>query len=68
MRGRRLLVPRYVLLDRDGVLNERVVDGYVLSWAQFVFLPGVFEALHLLAQNGYKTIVVSNRPVLRKAS
>jgi len=52
---------RYVLLDRDGVINRRVVGGYVTHWEQFEFLPGVLNALRLFAQNGYAAIVISNQ-------
>ncbi len=27
-----------LFLDRDGVINKRIVDDYVKSWADFVFL------------------------------
>lgn len=59
-------MPRYLLLDRDGVINQRVVGGYVTSWAQFVFLPGALEALRFLAQNEYGAIVVSNQACVGK--
>ena len=39
-----------LLLDRDGVINRRIIDGYVTSWEEFEFLPGVLEALRLFAQ------------------
>ena len=26
-----------LFLDRDGVINKRIVDDYVKSWADFVF-------------------------------
>lgn len=52
---------KYVLLDRDGVINERIPDGYVTSWSTFKFLPGALEALRLLAENRYFTIVISNQ-------
>ncbi|MGA8223902.1 MAG: HAD-IIIA family hydrolase, partial [Candidatus Acidiferrales bacterium] len=51
----------YVLLDRDGVINRKLSNGYVTSWREFEFLPGVLEALHLLKENGYKSLVVSNQ-------
>jgi len=51
----------YVLLDRDGVINERVMGGYVTSWEQFAFLPGALEGLRRLTQCGYIPIVVSNQ-------
>jgi D-glycero-D-manno-heptose 1,7-bisphosphate phosphatase len=52
---------RYVLLDRDGVINRRMTGGYVTSWAQFEFLPRALEALRLLANNGYCALVLSNQ-------
>ena len=48
-----------VFLDRDGVIN--VDHGYVSTWEQFEFLPGVPEALRELQDAGYLLIVVSNQ-------
>ena len=48
-----------VFLDRDGVIN--VDHGYVSTWDQFEFLPGVPEALRELQDAGYLLIVVSNQ-------
>lgn len=51
-----------VILDRDGVLNERAPRGeYVRSWAEWRWLPGTLEALRMLKEAGYRTIVVSNQ-------
>jgi D-glycero-D-manno-heptose 1,7-bisphosphate phosphatase len=52
---------RYVLLDRDGVINRHIVNGYVARWQDFAFLPGVLAALRLLRENGYTVLVVSNQ-------
>jgi len=52
---------RYVLLDRDGIINRRMPGGYVTSWNQFEFLPRALEALCLLADNGYTALVISNQ-------
>jgi D-glycero-D-manno-heptose 1,7-bisphosphate phosphatase len=57
---------RFVLLDRDGVINRRIVNGYVTSWDQFVFLPRALDALRLLAQNDYRAIVVSSQACVGK--
>ena len=46
-------------LDRDGVIN--VDHGYVSTWEQFEFLPGVPEALRKLQDAGYLLIIVSNQ-------
>ncbi|HET7106219.1 MAG TPA: HAD family hydrolase [Candidatus Acidoferrum sp.] len=52
---------RYVLLDRDGVINRRVVNGYVTRWKDFEFLPGALAALRLFKECGYTALVVSNQ-------
>jgi D-glycero-D-manno-heptose 1,7-bisphosphate phosphatase len=52
---------RYVLLERDGVINRRVPGGGVTSWEQFEFLPRALDALRLLAENSYIALVVSNQ-------
>lgn len=52
---------KFVLLDRDGVINRRIPGGYVTSWHTFEFLPGALNALRLLAENGYETLVISNQ-------
>lgn len=50
---------RAAFLDRDGVIN--VDHGYVSSWDQFEFLPGVPAALRQLQCAGYALVVVSNQ-------
>jgi D-glycero-D-manno-heptose 1,7-bisphosphate phosphatase len=49
-----------VFLDRDGVLNEDC-PGYVTRQADFRLLPGVLEALALLAQLPVAIVVVTNQ-------
>ena len=50
-----------LLLDRDGVINRRIIDGYVTRWEEFEFLPSVLEALQVLAQRFRYIIVVTNQ-------
>jgi histidinol-phosphate phosphatase family protein len=55
---------RAVFLDRDGTLIPdkdclRNADGLEL-------LPGVAEAIHELNHNGWRTVVVTNQPVIAK--
>lgn len=47
-----------VFLDRDGTINVRKRDGYVLCPEEFHFLPGALEALAALAQGTEQRIVV----------
>lgn len=57
---------KYIFLDRDGVINRKIENGYVTSWDNFVFLPRVFDALELFCKNGYALIVVSNQAGVAK--
>ena len=57
---------KFILLDRDGVINRRVREGYVTSWDRFVFLPRALEGLRLLAEHGYAALVVSNQAAVAK--
>jgi D-glycero-D-manno-heptose 1,7-bisphosphate phosphatase len=60
------LMRRAVFLDRDGVLNRTIVRAGVpyppSTAAEMELLPGVTEAVALLAQHGLMLIVVTNQP------
>ena len=55
-----------LFLDRDGVINKRIIDRYVSSWDQFVFLPGVLDAMKILSGGFGKILVVSNQQGIGK--
>src|SRR5947207_14295462 len=63
--GRRVARPvtgPAILLDRDGVLNEKAPDcDYITSWSRFEWLPGAREALQLLKQAGFPVIIITNQ-------
>lgn len=48
-----------VFIDRDGTINEQM--GYINDLSRFVILPGVPEAIRLLNQTGFLTIIISNQ-------
>lgn len=50
-----------LMLDRDGVINRRIIDGYVTSWSEFEFLPGVLNALRILSQHFKYIFVITNQ-------
>jgi D-glycero-D-manno-heptose 1,7-bisphosphate phosphatase len=51
-----------VFLDRDGVLNQKAADGdYIKGPAEFVWLPGVLEALRQIHEAGAYLFVVTNQ-------
>jgi histidinol-phosphate phosphatase family protein len=50
-----------VFFDRDGVVNESPGPGYVLRWDSFHFREGIFEALAVARDRGYRTILVTSQ-------
>lgn len=51
-----------IILDRDGVLNERAPKAqYIRRPGEFRFLPGALQAMRRLTDVGYRIIVVSNQ-------
>lgn len=53
---------RAAFLDRDGVLNRKMPEGeYVTTPQAFELLPGAIAGLRLLAESGYRLIVVTNQ-------
>lgn len=55
-----------MLLDRDGVINQRVLGGYVCDWPTFRFLPGALKAMQRLAELDVPIIVISNQAGVAK--
>jgi len=55
-----------LFLDRDGVINKRLLDGYITSWSDFVFIDGVFEALNILQQQFNTIVIVTNQQGIGK--
>jgi len=50
-----------LFLDRDGVINYRIPDGYVTEPSEFEFLPNVIEALQILSKKFKYLFIVSNQ-------
>ena len=58
---------KYTLfLDRDGVINQRNVGGYITSWSDFKFLPGVLDALADFSQMFQCIVIVTNQQGIGK--
>lgn len=51
---------RWVLLDRDGVINEDS-DQFIKSPEEWIPIPGSLEAIALLRQQGYRIAVLTNQ-------
>ena len=50
-----------LFLDRDGVINVRIIDGYVTNIDEFEFLPNVIESLKIFKEKFKHIIVVTNQ-------
>lgn len=50
-----------LFMDRDGVINKQIIDGYVLSNDQFEFLPGVLKAIPMLNLCFDRIFIVTNQ-------
>lgn len=50
-----------LFLDRDGVINERIMGGYVTSPDKFEFLPGVLNAIARLSRSFHRVVVITNQ-------
>ncbi len=55
-----------LFLDRDGVINRRLVDDYVKNWSEFQFEPRVPAAIAALAKVFGKIFIVTNQQGIGK--
>jgi len=55
-----------LFLDRDGVINERIMQGYVRSIEEFTFLPDVPKAISQLSDIFGNVFVVTNQQGIAK--
>jgi histidinol-phosphate phosphatase family protein len=55
-----------LFLDRDGVINKRIIDDYVISTDQFEFIQGVKEALKIFAKYFKRIVIVTNQQGIGK--
>ncbi|MBP9993347.1 MAG: HAD-IIIA family hydrolase [bacterium] len=55
-----------LFLDRDGVINVRLIDDYVKNINEFEFLPGVLDAFEIFAEKFGKIIIVTNQQGVAK--
>ena len=56
---------RAIFIDRDGVICRNRND-HVKSWEEFVFLPGVLEAMARLAHSDLSIVVITNQAIINR--
>jgi histidinol-phosphate phosphatase family protein len=50
-----------IFFDRDGVINARILGGYVRHWNEFKLMEGVVETLAEIKRRGYLAIIITNQ-------
>ena len=55
-----------LFIDRDGVINRRINDGYVTSPSDFEFLPGVLDAFKIFQTKFQRIFIVTNQQGIGK--
>ncbi|MCO6465946.1 MAG: HAD family hydrolase [Bradyrhizobiaceae bacterium] len=50
-----------LFLDRDGIINKRLVDEYVRSPQEFEFIPDVLPIVAIAQDHGFLCILISNQ-------
>lgn len=55
-----------LFLDRDGVINRRIINDYVKTSNEFVFEEGALDAMAILSKYFEKIVVVTNQQGIGK--
>ncbi|MBP1629422.1 MAG: histidinol phosphate phosphatase [Bacteroidetes bacterium] len=55
-----------LFLDRDGVINVRIVGDYIKKWESFEFNEGVLEAMKIFALKFETIVIVTNQQGISK--
>lgn len=55
-----------LFIDRDGVINKRIPNDYVVVWEQFIFHDGVLDAFRLFNQLFRHIFIVTNQQGISK--
>jgi len=57
---------KYLILDRDGVINKLKPNGYITNWNEFVFLPHFLDSIGAISQSFERIYIVSNQRCVGK--
>lgn len=56
-----------LFLDRDGVINQRNFEGYILQWPDFQFTEGLLDAASQIGRLFGNIFVVTNQQCIAKS-
>lgn len=60
------MIRKAVFFDRDGIVNERFIDNYVLDFSQFVFKDNIFNLIAAVKKSDYLAILITNQQCIGK--
>ena len=60
------MAKKTLFLDRDGVINRQIMDGYVTDIENFEFLPGVLDAFSTLSGHFDYIFLITNQQAIGK--
>lgn len=66
MNSTKTLHRKTFFFDRDGIVNERIIGGYVTSKEDFVFIPEIFSLFRIVKDAGFLAILVTNQQGIGK--
>jgi len=55
-----------IFFDRDGVVNRRIIGGYVRFPEEFIFFDDFFDFFKFIKEDGYLAILVTNQQGIGK--
>ena len=55
-----------LFLDRDGVINKKIINGYVFDWEKFNFIGGVKSGINVLSKKFKNIIIITNQQCIGK--
>jgi D-glycero-D-manno-heptose 1,7-bisphosphate phosphatase len=55
-----------LFLDRDGVINKRILGGYITTVSDFEFIPGVLESIKYFTTVFNRVLIVTNQQGIGK--
>ena len=55
-----------LFLDRDGVINHKIENNYVLNFSDFVFMPKSLHAIKVLTSLFKRIVIITNQQCIGK--
>jgi len=56
-----LMRNKAVFFDRDGIINQRIIGGYVIKPEQFKLNPEIVDVIKFIKENNFLAILITNQ-------